>query len=68
MEEAKNAPMSGWDRFRSSLGLNPDSTVLGIPVTFDKERAVKEAQAKFNKSRRRSLKCQAGTQGPRSPL
>jgi hypothetical protein len=27
-----------------------DSTVLGIPVTFDTERAIQEAQSKLNKS------------------
>jgi hypothetical protein len=27
-----------------------DSTVLGIPVTFDTERVIQEAQSKLNKS------------------
>jgi hypothetical protein len=38
MKQAEAAPMGMWDGIRSSLGLNPDSTVMGIPVTFDKEQ------------------------------
>ena len=48
LQTAQSAPQSGWDKARSMFGLNPDSKVLGIPVTFDSERAIQAAQEKFD--------------------
>jgi hypothetical protein len=63
LHRAQSAPMGTWDGIRSALGLSPDSTVLGIPVTFDKERAVKEAQAKFDQEQN-ALSGMTGAQTP----
>ena len=41
--EAQDAPTGMWDGIRSSLGLSPESNIMG-DVTFDKERAIKEPQ------------------------
>jgi hypothetical protein len=49
---AQNAPMGMWDGIRSALGLNPDSTLLGIPVTFAKERAIRAAQEKYDQEQK----------------
>ena len=47
MSAAQAEPAGMWDQIRSSIGLKPESNVLGIPVTFDSERAINAAQAKF---------------------
>jgi hypothetical protein len=63
LAEAQGAPAGMWDGIRSSLGLTPESTVLGIPVTFDRERAIKEAQARFDQEQKTLAEMPGGPAG-----
>jgi hypothetical protein len=45
-----------------------DSTMLGIPVTFDKECAIKEAQARFARFITRALLTTCGSASMNLPI